>query len=282
MAIILINYNGLSDTIDCINSINDSNTSNFTIYVVDNCSSESCRVLEQFDNTKVIYLKENLGFGIANNYGAEEAIKDGAEYLLCLNNDTIVSKEAINLLRKSADNNTIVTCAIYYYSNRAELWYGGGEVSKLLGNFRHKRYSESKYISFISGCCMMITKECYSELGLFDPEYFMYCEDVDYSLKAILNGYRILYVHDAKIWHKVGQSINKSIGAKDYYLTRNRLYVMKKYRKYFYFTAWIFFYCTRIARIITGKCKNINVNPVVKGIHDYHNNKMGKLNDYFQ
>ena len=275
VSIILVNYNGINDTVECIKSIQKSDYANYEIVVVDNCSEDKLDILYQFEKVTLIINNENVGFGIANNIGAEYASNHGADYIMCLNNDTVINTDTIKKLVTSTNDTTITTGAIYYYNSK-ELWYGGGEVSRWKGNFRHKQYTENKDITFITGCCFMMTTNTYKKIGLFEKEYFMYYEDADFSIKAQQKEIRLLYLSDAVIWHKVGKSIDRSIGAKDYYLTRNRLYIINKYRNYFKCTAMLYFFVTRLSYILFGFCKRDNTDPIVNGIKAYKNKEMGK------
>lgn len=267
VGIVLVNYNSLKDTIECIKSIKESDYWNYVIIVIDNASTENASALKSCDNVIFKRMKKNVGFGVANNIGTDIAVENNCDLILCLNNDTVIQKDTIRILVDNTNDRTITTGAIYYYSEPNELWYGGGEISKYKGNFRHKNYMKSQEVSFISGCCLMFTQKCYKDIGLFDPAYFMYYEDSDFSLKAIQHGYTLKYVYEARIYHKVGRSISKVKGVKDYYLTRNRLYILHKYKMYFSRTAIIYFVITRMIYILRyGKKKSI---PLIDGIIDF-------------
>ena len=269
----MVNYNGLKDTIDCIHSIRQSDYDDYEIIVIDNNSKEDASSLSLYENVTYIHLKENVGFGVANNVAADIAINDGCDFILCLNNDTVIEKDTLRILVENTDERTITSGAIYYYTEPTELWYGGGEVSKYRGNFRHKKYTVSREVSFISGCCMMFSAKCYEDIGLFDPAYFMYYEDSDFSLRALQYGYQLKYIYDAKIYHKVGRSISKENGLKDYYLTRNRLYILQKHKSYFKWTAIIYFGITRIIYVMSHNKKC--VRPFLEGIRDFKKGLMG-------
>ncbi len=276
IAIILVNYNGLKDTIECIESIYKSNYDNYEIIVIDNASAESSEALMKFDKVYYKKLSDNFGFGVANNIGAEIALNNDAELIMCLNNDTIIDENLLLNMSKLTDDRTITTCAMYYYEDKKELWYGGGTVSRIKGNFRHRRYKENKQISFVTGCCFMFTASCYKEIGLFDDNYFMYCEDADFSLKATQKGYKLLYIFSAKLWHKVGRSMGSYSDLREYYLTRNRLYLLKKYRKEFVFTAFLYYYFTRGIYILKAIVLNKNYKVYIEAISDYKKMKMKK------
>lgn len=278
VSIILVNYNGLEDTIECIKSIYNSTYKEYRIIIIDNDSEEDAAVLNEYQNVKYIKLESNKGFGVANNIGTKIAVDLGTDYLLYLNNDTVIDRHLIEKLVNRTNDNTITTCAMYYYSNPNELWYGGGEVSYSRGTFRHKGYMKEKHITFVTGCCFMTTEECYHRIGLFDDKYFMYYEDSDYSLKAINNGYTLLYVPDAKLWHKVGRTANKYNGMKTYYLTRNRLYLYDKYSDDFGITARVYTGITTCAKMLINIIKRQSNQPILAGIKDYRSKNMGKNN----
>lgn len=273
VGIVLVNYNGLKDTMDCIQSIKESDYNNYEIIVIDNASTEDALPLSSYKNVYYKKLQENVGFGVANNIGAEIAVKNNCDFILCLNNDTVIKKDTLRILVENTDDETITTGAIYYYAKSNELWYGGGEVSKYKGNFRHKKYTTSRNVSFISGCCMMLSKKCYKDIGLFDSAYFMYYEDSDFSLKAVQHGYQLKYVYDAQIYHKVGNSISKTTGLKEYYLTRNRLYILHKYESYFAWTAIAYFFFSRILYIIIHNKEDLTT--FWEGISDFKKGVVG-------
>lgn len=274
VGIILVNYNGLTDTVDCIRSIKESDYENYEIIIIDNASIEDATILDSYENVTYKRLQENVGFGVANNIGANIAIKNDCDFILCLNNDTVIKKDTLRILVDNTNDEIITTGAIYYYSEPNELWYGGGEVSKYRGNFRHKKYTITRKVSFISGCCIMLSKKCYKDIGLFDPAYFMYYEDSDFSLKAIQHGYQLKYIYEAKIYHKVGKSISKVPGLKDYYLTRNRLYILHKYKSYFSWIAIAYFYITRSIYILRHNSKDSA--PFKEGINDFTKGIIGE------
>lgn len=122
----------------------------------------------------------------------------------------------------------------------------------------------------------MLLAETYEAIGLFPEEYFMYYEDVDFSLKAQQCNLNLLYVPSAKLWHKVGHSINKTYGLKSYYLNRNRLYIYKKYKNYFHNTVYIIFLLTRIKDIVFGLCRVKKYQPIIDAIVDYKRGIQGK------
>lgn len=239
--LILINFNNYAMTIECVNSIVQSTYKNYSIVIVDNASSDdSYEKLSTFYNEQqmvyVIKASENNGFSAGNNIGIDFAIKHGAEYIMLLNNDTVIDKEMIALLHAKADKHTVTLPKMFYYSDPKVIWYAGGKIDYKCGNIKHigqdrrdsAMYSSELLCSFMTGCCALIHKSVLQSVGLLDESYFMYGEDVDYSIRLKKKGIRILLVPMAKLWHKVGGS-SSSNKLNIYYDTRNKLLLMDKY-----------------------------------------------------
>ncbi|BCZ47099.1 glycosyl transferase [Clostridium gelidum] len=284
--IIVINYNGYKDTIECVESLKKINYKNYKIIIVDNASTNNSimYIKQSLKDCFIIELKENLGFASGNNAGIEYAIKNGGEYVLLLNNDTIVESNFLeNMIESFSDNRDIgiVGSKIMYYFNKNIIWYGGGNFNwfKFIPTHYGMREldkgqcDEQLEMDFMTGCCMLIKKEVFEKVGLLSEEYFMYFEDADFCIKVKEAGYKIWYNPKAVIYHKVGSSGG---GEESDFLikwsTRNRILFMKKYKNKvnklnFLFTN-IFFYSTRIIRYIEYRVrgKNDKGRAIIEGI----------------
>lgn len=237
VGIILLNYCNYNLTIDCIKSIRQSTYQNYEIIVVDNNSPDhSGENLSQLEGIRFLQMEENFGFAAGNNRGIEVALSDGCEYVMLLNNDTLIDPNMIETLISRADANTVVVPKMYYFDVEGRkdiLWYAGGILKYKSSDGIHiggrqedsKQYSIEREVTFATGCCMMIHKAVLEKVGLLREEYFMYCEDTDYSIRLNKANIRILYVPSAKLWHKVSSSsggeMSKFIV---YYVVRNKIY----------------------------------------------------------
>lgn len=237
VGIILLNYCNYNLTIDCIESIRQSTYQNYEIIVVDNNSPDhSGKNLSQQEGIRFLQMEENLGFAAGNNRGIEVALSDGCEYVMLLNNDTVIDSNMIETLVSRADANTVVVPKMYYFDVEGRkdiLWYAGGILKYKSSDGIHiggkqedsKQYSIEGEATFATGCCMMIHRAILEKVGLLREEYFMYCEDTDYSIRLNKSNVRILYVPSAKLWHKVSSSsggeMSKFIV---YYVVRNKMY----------------------------------------------------------
>ena len=279
--IILVNYNGSEDTVDCINSLKAMRMENVKILIVDNGSEQNDRdhissILDE--QIEGMFLSENLGFGAANNKGASYAISKGAEYLLLLNNDTIVDHSLLRILHNYADRRSVLVPSIYYYDYPSELWYAGGVLSRWKGTSVHRTKAQPQgVVEFATGCCVFLHRDIVEKYGLFDENYFMYYEDTDFSIKMQLNQIPICYIPAAKVWHKVGRSSQKISGFQEYYIQRNRLYIINKYHDFFHwYISLVYFVCTRIVMILSHIIKGKSIKHILKGIVDFRKNRMGE------
>lgn len=287
---ILVNYHGAKDTIECIKSLRES-TIVTTILIVDNsCDQrEIDKISFEYPNVIILSKNKNLGFAEANNIGADYAIKHGATHVLLLNNDTVIDKNMISALLNQSDNKSICVPKMYFYYKPNKIWYGGGEIKKTTGNITVFHYNQEDpgnenniCCSFATGCCMLIPKDLIKKVKyIFRSDYFMYCEDTEFSLRLIENGFQIRYVPSARLWHKVSVSTGgKGSFNSIYYSSRNRIYYIKEHKKYFYPTAILAAYLTRMIRII--QCR-IRGNDLWKAYHkallDSKHNIRGKLRE---
>lgn len=224
--IILVNYNGFADTQACLQSITQIQGELPFVIIVDNASTED-RDLEElhqfYPQIKLIYNQENIGFGRANNVGIKWAQKNiDFEYLLLLNNDTLIEPYTLYYLKEAfkVDQGIgITTGKTMYEGNRELVWYGGGEINYKRGwpkiaDYNQKPTPEgadkARFVSFASGCVMMFTKQSITDLKGFDDDFFMYCEDLELCMRTKNLGYKLYYQPKSVIYHKVQGSSKTS------------------------------------------------------------------------
>ncbi len=261
--IVVLNWNGKEDTAECLDSLSQISYPNYAIIVVDNGSTDGSVefLTERYANIEIIQNNENIGFGAGNNVGMKRALNMGADYILLLNNDTVVDKRFLDCLVQEAERDRsigFVGPKIYrLYSHEAEeyvvwkvftwkkmhldatqritlLHSAGGSFNPWLGKMRHRgaaefdvgQYDERQVVDFVEASCVLIRKEVIEEIGGLDATHFAYVEDVDWCLRGQRAGYTTTYAPQAKIWHKGGQSSVHH--AKVYCATRNRLWMMQK------------------------------------------------------
>lgn len=285
VAIILVNYNGYEDTVECVNSLLAISYKNMFIFVVDNASTEGNRIQEDVflqKAVRIIQSKENLGFSGGNNLAIQIALKEKFDYVLLLNNDTSVEPDFLSEMIEAAENNHrvgIVAGKIYFYHDKNRIWAAGGQYNRRTGltvqygGVDRRELNVERDVTFATGCLMLIPCEVIHKVGLLDESFFLYSEDTDYCQRVIDAGYKIRYVPTAKIYHKVSASIGNTSSMQQQYMMRNNLYMIKKYSKV-KVVAYISMLFQAIKDIIR---KRKNLKPIIQGVMDYICGNTGKI-----
>lgn len=288
IGIVLVNYNGHDLTIKTIESIFASGYPNVEIIVVDNKSiDDSIDLIEKkYPRLKIIKNNENLGFGEANNQGINYLINQAnCEYILLLNNDVEIDKNLIYELLKKASISVVTVPKIMYFDTPNIIWYGGGYINFETGSVKQRginendshKYDFEEYVTFASGCCLLIHSEILKKIGGFDESYFMYYEDTDLCMKFIHNNIKIKYCPKAKLWHKVSSSSGGITSRfKTYYKTRNKLYFLRKYHMEFRNVKWWRIIIADLIRWSASFFVRKYNRTILKGYIDYLNGKMRK------
>lgn len=221
-SIIILNWNGLEDTIECLDSLKKITYPDYEVVVVDNASSgDDVRVLrERYGSSiTVIANDRNYGFSEGNNIGMRHAMNTGVEYLVLLNNDTVVDPEFLSELVRHAQDIPkagILAGKIYYYYSPARLQSVGGYFNWLFGTIREYGDREDRGQSdrvvdrdFVYANGMLIRRQVVEAISYLDTTFFFGIEEYDYSTRATRAGFRVVYVPTSKIWHKGGASRDK-------------------------------------------------------------------------
>ena len=198
-------------------------------------------------NRKLIIIKneKNYGFAEGNNIGMRYALRVlNPDYVLLLNNDTVVDKEFLGELVKVGEGDEkigIVGPMILSYYNSNLILSAGLDISKIthttkmLGHARRQddiKYNIEKEVDYVSGCALLIKTEVIKSIGLMDSRYFVYVEEKDWCVRARLSGYSCVYVPRSSIWHKVSISANQISGLQEYYLVRGQILYLKKFTNF--------------------------------------------------
>jgi GT2 family glycosyltransferase len=256
--VVIVNYKNALDTFQCINSISETVNAPLTV-VVDNSPNDlELRFhLLDFKNVKLICAPENLGFSQGNNLGIEWALSNtSSSYIFILNNDAVVDSKTIEILEETLELHPeagIAAPRVVFMDNPETLWYGVGEVSWARGGGMVPGYMgpsdsllalQAREVTFASGCAMLVRREVFQKLKGFHPDFFMYEEDLEFSLRTQNLGWFIYYEPRALVKHKVQASsskddgfigmlspLNKNLSFYTYHLIRNRLINMRLHAK---------------------------------------------------
>lgn len=191
-------------------------------------------IRQNYPDLTILENGENLGYAEGNNRGLQEGLKRGAELLLLLNNDTVVSPHLLSEIAKSAQNNPQVGVfgpKIYFYDEPATIWYAGGGVDPKTGRCYHvgcgdpEGHTEEKTTDYICGCALAVRAEVVRKVGMLEPDFFLIWEEIDWCYRIRKAGYNCLFVPKATLWHKVSASFPEGNRgpAWQYFYHRNKL-----------------------------------------------------------
>jgi len=291
--IIILNWNNWPDTLECLESLKNNDYPNYQVVIIDNGSTEKPTVPDS--KVKIIYNKENLGFSGGNNIGIKYALEKGADYILLLNNDTIVAKDFLSEMIKVTEKDKkigMIGPKIYFYGDKNRIWFAGGQVNWLYNQGQMRGYNKidkGQYDSpeetdYITGCCLLIKKKVIEKIGLMSKDYFLYYEDTDWSLKVQQAGFKCLFVPRAKIWHKGSKSSLVGSPSYIYYHIRNGLILAQRYAPWYIKplvhldVGWRI--KKQILKIIFLAKKRTWAKYILLGIKDFYLGKRGKYENW--
>jgi GT2 family glycosyltransferase len=236
--VVILNWNNAGDTLECLKSLEQTDYQPFVPIVVDNGSSDGSAdiIRAAFPDVHQIELDTNQGYAAGNNHGIEIALKAGAEYVLVLNNDTVVERKMLGRLVDLAETGEdigMVGPKMYCYQPDDRIfalgscvnWPTGETVNR--GMFQKETEIEAPLkeepVDFIAGCCVLVSRQMLEKVGMLDPIYYLNYEDVDWGVRASRAGFEIWLNPEAVLWHKVSATMGQASPMNTYYMTRNAL-----------------------------------------------------------
>lgn len=240
VTVIVLNWNGLDVTLECLASLARLDHPVPEVVVVDNGSTDGSAegVRAQFPKAALIETGENLGFAGGNNVGIRYALERGADHVLLLNNDTVVAPDFLRLLVQAIEADPAAGMAgpmIYFYDQPEVIWSAGGAIDWQRGctwmvgldERDEGQYDAVREVDFVTGCALLARREAIEKAGMLDPRFFMYYEETEWCVRTARAGYKILHVPQAHIWHKIAPGAQADSPRVHYYMTRNRLLFLR-------------------------------------------------------
>lgn len=239
VSIVILSYNNVADTLECLNSTEALEGGPYHTYLVDNGSIDNTieQVRLSYPNVEIIDLEKNIGVPGGFNRGNVKALQDGFEYVFILNNDTVCDPAMIVELFKVAEkdsNFAMVMPRVCYYPpkdrtlNRNDIWSDGGFYRRfppailLKDNRKHIDFNIVRKIEYAPACGLLIHKRVFERVGLFDENFFFFYEDWDFSYRVNQAGLNIWVTPSSILWHKVSKSTGKNMNTYWYQMGKSR------------------------------------------------------------
>lgn len=241
--VLILSYNGTKWLKDCLPTVLNMDYLNYEVVVIDNGSSDGTEdyVHKNFLQVHVLALKPNRGYAGGFAAGLEYAANLGADYFLVMNNDTKIDSHALTALvdaAESLDRAGFVTGKVYYHDHPDTFQTTGRNEHPVVWTGRHigllekdtGQYDQIAERVFIDDVYTLVSRKLYDEIGGYDPQFYLQCEELDWQLRAKKAGWKIYYTPHARIWHRVSATTGGTDSAiNNYFLERSRIIVMAKH-----------------------------------------------------
>jgi len=252
VSIIILNYNGREDTLACLRSLEHLTYPSVEVVIVDNGSTDGSvdAFRAQHPRFKLIETGANLGFTGGNNIGIRYALDHGADYIMLLNNDTVVAPDLLDPMVQAMEADPAIGVTgpmIYYYDSPETIWSAGGGidwsrgVTWMIGIDEEDKGQfglSPRPVDFVTGCAILARRAVWEKVGLLDDKFFMYYEETEWCVRARRAGFQIVHIPTAMVWHKISPAQRAASILTYYYMTRNRLLFL--YRTRAGLTTWAY------------------------------------------
>jgi hypothetical protein len=262
VAVVVLNWNGINDTLECLGSLQKQSYKNFRIVVIDNGSTDNSQeLLDKYKdahiNTDIVYNPKNFGFAGGVNTGIEYALNDDFEYVALFNNDAIANKDWLkNLVNAIGPQDIGISTGLLLRIDGSTIDTTGEQYSVWGLPFPRNRNNKTikaaggGMVFGATGGASLYKTSMLREIGFFDEDFFAYYEDTDISFRAQLAGWKVAYSPDAIAYHKEGATSKKIPGFAVYQTFKNLpLLFLKNVPRgllipigiRFYFSYWLMF-----------------------------------------
>jgi GT2 family glycosyltransferase len=292
VGIVTANYNSADFIGEFADSLRRVRYPNFRLIVIDSASRDGSagELARLVPDAVLLPSEENLGTAGGNNRGIAYCLEQGFDYVLLLNNDTVLTEDFLDRLVAAAGGRTLAVPKILYHFDRRLISTHAGDFDWRRGVFRHSFHgrpdspaaSAPRELETASFCCALVPAAAFREVGLLDERFFMYYEETDWLRQARDRGYRLLYWPEAVVYHRESASSGGGwmTPFKHYYATRNRPYLVRKHSTsrgaYALFTAYflagrLFYLALHLLRRRPRLAR-----ALVRGVLDYYRGHMGR------
>jgi GT2 family glycosyltransferase len=285
---VVLSWNGRDDTLACLASLRSTST-----ICIDNASADGTAeaVRERFPEVEVVRTTRNLGYAGGNNAGIRRALERGADWVLLLNNDTVVDgalEPALAAAAQARPDAGVLACKVLAAEQPKRLMYAGGRFNpwlgysgRLTGHGRRDdgRFDRLRDVDRATGEAMAVSRPAVERAGLLDETLFAYVEEVEWCLRIRAAGFAVVFVPEARVWHRGAASTGGATStAKHYYAARNMLAVVERHRplpRGLTAARRGVVVGTHLAQALSHPARRAAVSAVMEGWRDYRAGRLG-------
>lgn len=290
VGVVIVNHNLKDSLRETLLSFRKMNYPDLQIVVSDNKSTDGAQemVRKEFPEVHLLAHADEQGYARAASLGMAFLV-DKTKYIFSTTNDVILDPEMINALVDHAEKDPkagVLGTKIYFFDRPDVLWHGGGSVNPFHVHTRHigwerkdhPRYSNVRECDFVTGCGYLLRSEALKKVGFFREEFVFYSEDAELCYRIRAAGYKVLYIPDAKMWHKTGTTLAKNRPVQLRYSTRNQLCLIQTHRVGYYpLSLWVHIFAVSPAKmaLFALMFQWKNSVGIYQGIRDWQKGKYG-------
>ncbi len=292
VAIVILHFDQREALIACVESCGKIDYERREVTVVENGPLNGPgwqEAMKAAGRVRVLQSPVNLGYAAGNNLGIRDACARGADYVLLLNDDTVVASDFLGILVEVGEMSQDVGAlgpAIFRLDEPTRLCFAGAEFDRLEGDVRDladEGWPASagpaiRDTDYVTGCCILMKRGAIERVGLLDEQFFLYWEDTDWCLRVKARGLRNIVVPAARVWHRVSAS-SGGFGSplRVYHKTRSHLFFARRHapdalpklhRRFVRDVAWLVVKSTGPDRLKVARA-------ILAAMRDYHLQRTG-------
>jgi GT2 family glycosyltransferase len=294
VGVVIVNHNLKASLRETLQSVRQVHYPSVTVVVSDNASSDGApeMVRQEFPEVHLLAHEEEQGYARAASLGLAFLV-DKVKYIFSTTNDVILDPEILNVLVDYAENHPeagVLGSKILFFDRPDIIWHAGGRIHPLHGHSRHlgwnrrdhPRYGRVRECDFVTGCGFLLRCEALKRTGFFKEDLVFYSEDAELCYRIRESGYRVVYVPEAKMWHKVGTTLAKNRSLQLRYSTRNGLYLIQRHRVGWYpLSLWVHLLAVSPFKMLVFALmlRGQNSVGIWQGINDWRQGRFGWLKE---
>jgi GT2 family glycosyltransferase len=292
VGVVIVNFNLKDSLRETLLSFQKVHYPELQIVVSDNASSDGSQemVTKEFPGVQLLAHEQEQGYARAASLGMAQ-LADKTKYIFSTTNDVVVDPEIINILVDYAETHPeagVLGTKIYFFDRPDVLWHAGGRIHPLHGHSYHlgwerkdhPRYGKTRECDFVTGCGFLLRTDVLRKIGFFKEDLIFYSEDAELCYRFREAGSKVVFIPEAKMWHKVSTTLAKNRPLQLCYSTRNSLYLLQRHKVGWYpLSLLVFLFVVSPVKMLLFAVllKAKNSAGIFRGVLDWRAGRYGWL-----